>query len=683
MPVANIDTVTSVDIEAYIKNAIDDSSDLSFVLLDSSNTNVGAVAFNALPDNESSFSLHTATVGSLTGAMDQARWNGMRLAFDPTSGNGSGSPRLQVSGVRVKITYTELPDPGDSILCGVTSIFFGGGVETGSANGGALMGRDILKGSTDQQTELYIYDDELGTPLTGLNYASSGLSLWYRRIGAAKTSITAVTLSALTDAHADHGFIEIGNGYYRLDGADAAFASGANGVLFGGAVTGGVVVGNAHALVDFNPQDGVRLGLTALPNAAAAASGGLIINGANAAGVAPIVHQTTGAIRYNSTSRRLEVFLQDSRYLDQRGLTGVVYNAAGLEAYFIKDDQGNTGGTSITLANATLGAWTSGGLKEKDATHAAGWYEFGAPNAMFSTSSSKEVVLVIRGAANMAETHIRIPIVYFSLDTSTMPSDMIAIKSTLLGTESAGAGAVANAFTKQYNVGSGGNFTNASYNQGGDNYAQVTHVDHGLAALKTILDGLGGGGGGGPTVGDIVDGILDELIAGHSTTGTVGKALIDGTAAAVAAATNIGTDGDGLTNLGDARIANLDETISSRMAGASYEAPDNDTISDIWTVIENLGTMIVPEGPDYAFAETAFANLVLPEGDDLVEPSPGTPSATPSEREALSLLYFIATNQVEVTEDQKLYKTRAGASLFKQTLTESSETYTEGALVAP
>ncbi|MBI5255532.1 MAG: hypothetical protein HY855_03460, partial [Burkholderiales bacterium] len=64
-----------------------------------------------------------------------------------------------------------------------------------------------------------------------------------------------------------------------LDLPDAAVAAGSTSVLVGGTVTGMVVLETLVPLVAYNPFDGVRLGLTALPNAAAEAAGGLITRG--------------------------------------------------------------------------------------------------------------------------------------------------------------------------------------------------------------------------------------------------------------------------------------------------------------------------------------------------------------------------------------------------------------------
>lgn len=133
----------------------------------------------------------------------------------------------------------------------------------------------VKKGSTDRSVTVKIIDSTDGTPETGVVFNTSGIDLWYRREGAAKTSIIEATLASLTTAHADGGFLHVGDGVYRLDLPDAAFATGANYVDFGGTVTGMIVIGGRVRLVDVDLEDTVRAGLTALPNAAAAATGGL------------------------------------------------------------------------------------------------------------------------------------------------------------------------------------------------------------------------------------------------------------------------------------------------------------------------------------------------------------------------------------------------------------------------
>lgn len=144
-----------------------------------------------------------------------------------------------------------------------------------SIAGDAFAGRQILKGSTDQSVRIRIIDSTAFTPETGVDYDTSGIDLWYHRQGATKTNLTEAALASLDAAHSDGGIEHIGDGYYRLDIPDAAFATGADSVMIGGAVSGMIVIGYEVELVGYDPSDGVRLGLASLPNVAAGSAGGL------------------------------------------------------------------------------------------------------------------------------------------------------------------------------------------------------------------------------------------------------------------------------------------------------------------------------------------------------------------------------------------------------------------------
>lgn len=120
----------------------------------------------------------------------------------------------------------------------------------------------ITKGATDRSVVVRIIDSTDGTPETGVVFNTAGIDLWYRREGAAKVSITEATLASLTTAHSDGGFLHISDGAYRLDMPDAAFATGANYVDYGGTVTGMVVIGGRVKLIDANFEDAAAFGLT-------------------------------------------------------------------------------------------------------------------------------------------------------------------------------------------------------------------------------------------------------------------------------------------------------------------------------------------------------------------------------------------------------------------------------------
>lgn len=111
------------------------------------------------------------------------------------------------------------------------------------------MTRPIVGGATAQSTIVRILDVETGLPATGITAGTAGLSLWYRRDAATVSTVAAVALGSLDEAHTSGGWRHIADGYYRLDLPNAACALGAPGLLVGGAVPGGVVIGQYHALV--------------------------------------------------------------------------------------------------------------------------------------------------------------------------------------------------------------------------------------------------------------------------------------------------------------------------------------------------------------------------------------------------------------------------------------------------
>jgi len=142
------------------------------------------------------------------------------------------------------------------------------------------------KGATSQSIELYIVDSTDGTPETGVLWNTAGIDLKYRRKDAAVVPITeaALTTPVLTDTWETGGFLEIGNGVYRLDLPNAALASaaGIDRVVVFGTVTGMVVLPVTIHLVAIDLDDTVRAGLTALPNAVPQAAGGMVTSTAGA-----------------------------------------------------------------------------------------------------------------------------------------------------------------------------------------------------------------------------------------------------------------------------------------------------------------------------------------------------------------------------------------------------------------
>lgn len=138
-------------------------------------------------------------------------------------------------------------------------------------------------------------------------------------------------------------------------------------------------------------------------------------------------------IKAGSTSYRALIFIADSSSTTGAGLAGLVFNSAGLVWYYARQNDGNTGGTSVTLATATLGTFASGGFKEKDATNMPGWYEIGIPDAVLATTGSAQwATMHLKGATNMAPLPIEIQLVTVDLQ-DTVRAGLTALPNATAG----------------------------------------------------------------------------------------------------------------------------------------------------------------------------------------------------------------------------------------------------------
>lgn len=149
--------------------------------------------------------------------------------------------------------------------------------------------RTIKKGATSQSLYFVALDSAstTGGRKTGIVFNSAGLTAYYTRNQNVATAITLVTLAAANTAWASGGFKEVdatnAPGLYRIDVPDAAFASGVDSVAVSIKGAAGMVQADVEVqLVAIDLQDAVRAGLTALPNAAAEAAGGLFTRGTGA-----------------------------------------------------------------------------------------------------------------------------------------------------------------------------------------------------------------------------------------------------------------------------------------------------------------------------------------------------------------------------------------------------------------
>jgi len=109
-------------------------------------------------------------------------------------------------------------------------------------------------------------------------------------------------------------------------------------------------------------------------------------------------------IKKGATSQIILINVYDSSSSTGAKLTGLVYNSAGITAYYYREGAG-TGATAITLATATLGTYTSGGFIVVDGTNMPGTYELHLPTGVTATGADR-VNVHLKGATNMVPVDI-------------------------------------------------------------------------------------------------------------------------------------------------------------------------------------------------------------------------------------------------------------------------------------
>jgi len=131
-------------------------------------------------------------------------------------------------------------------------------------------------------------------------------------------------------------------------------------------------------------------------------------------------------IKEGTTSKIVTVFIQDSSSTTGAGLTGLVFNSASLTGYWIAE--GDATATAITLATMTAGTWATGGFIEVDATNLPGAYQVGLPNVVVDATSEGSVVVMLKGATNMAPCLMEI-----ELDAIDYRAGVVPTVATLTG----------------------------------------------------------------------------------------------------------------------------------------------------------------------------------------------------------------------------------------------------------
>ena len=103
-------------------------------------------------------------------------------------------------------------------------------------------------------------------------------------------------------------------------------------------------------------------------------------------------------IKQGTTSKLLKLFVQDTSVTDGSGLTGVAHG--DITGYWIAE--GDASPTPLSFSAGTTGTWSDGGWSEVDSTNLPGVYELGITNNAIDATSEGSVLIMIKGATNMA-----------------------------------------------------------------------------------------------------------------------------------------------------------------------------------------------------------------------------------------------------------------------------------------
>lgn len=319
-----------------------------------------------------------------------------------------------------------------------------------------------------------------------------------------------------------------------------------------------------------------------------------------------------------TTSKDVNILIQDSSVSTGAGKTGLAYNSGSLIAYYHR--QGAASATAITLATKTIGTWATGGFVEVDSTHMPGLYELGIPDAALA-SGATWVVIMLSGASNMAPVTLEIEL--------TSVDNQDATRMGLSALPNAAAAATGGLPTVDSNnavkLQSGTGSNQISLSSGLVTLAGVTHTGAtiptvtttGTATNVTTVNGLASGvitatsiASDAITAAKIADGAID---AATFASGAINAAAI---ATDAITAAKIAADAIGASELASDAVAEIQSGLAT---------PTNITAGTI-TTVTNL-TNAPTSGDFTATMKTSITTAA----------SSSTPSVTVSDKTGFSL----------------------------------------------
>ncbi len=315
------------------------------------------------------------------------------------------------------------------------------------------------------------------------------------------------------------------------------------------------------------------------------------------------------SLKAGTTSKMVDIFVQDSSSTTGAGLTGLVYNSGSLTAYYHRENDSSA--TAITLATMTVGTWATGGFKEISSANMPGLYQLGIPDAALA-SGSKYVIIMLKGAANMAPVVLEIEL--------TAWDNMDATRGGLSALPNANAAANGGLPTVDANnavkVQSGTGSNQISLSSGLVTLAGVTHTGAVIPTVTTV-NGLASGvitatsiAADAITAAKIADGAID---AATFAAGAINAAAI---ATDAITAAKIAADAIGASELAADAVAEIQSGLAT---------PTNITAGTI-TTVTNL-TNAPTSGDFTATMKTSITTAA----------SSATPSVTVSDKTGFRL----------------------------------------------
>lgn len=384
--------------------------------------------------------------------------------------------------------------------------------------------RWIKAGVTDQTIDLFILDSSstTGAGLTGLTSGSSGLTCYYRK-GATGTA-TALTLASQTvgGAHTDGGFVAIDGtnmpGLYRLDLSDTMVAAeGMLTILLKGATNMAPVVAELE-IVDIDIYDSVRLGLTALPNAAAEASGGLITRGTGTGQLSV----TSGAVTVGTNNDKTGYSLTQSF---PANFSSLAITAGGAVTAGTVSDK-----TGYSLSAGSITASTFGAAAITNSVLASG----AISNSTFASNAIG--TSTIASGAITSSSFGADAITASALATSAVNEIADAVWGSNISTNSGGTSWGGNTFGNRSLRTTSGAAYEVQVTNNNHISASVHDMQAGTITAASIAAGaidanaiaanaIDASALAADAVSEIADGVWDEVLSGHLTAGTTGAAL--------------------------------------------------------------------------------------------------------------------------------------------------------------